>query len=71
MQQNCSAASSHMAAHTPYRMAVSVKQRGRSTESWEQWPGLGTWPWGRREEKAEEEEEEEEETLLSALVGQA
>ena len=34
MQQNSRAASSIMPAHTPYRMAVSVKHSGRSTASW-------------------------------------
>ena len=51
VKQNSRAASSHMATHTPYRMAVSVKQRGRSTasctEQLEPSGGEGgSWGWG-------------------------
>ncbi len=35
VQRNSKTVSSHMITHTPYKMAVSVKQRGRSTASWQ------------------------------------
>ena len=47
MQRNSKMVSSHMMTHTPYKMAVSVKQRGKSTESWAvHLEPLGTEPFG-------------------------